>query len=188
MLVKCISNKGNSFPPILKKSLSDSLNYNDFTFTLTPGNIYTVYGMTIRVGYVWYYVCEDGYNDYPIWRPALLFELVNHELSKYWIFNYESYEDNFLAIWAFPEWAKNHYEYYDRLTDWKEKESKIFQRYKLLMDLEFPNPSIALTAAVLDDTWLLCPTCIDAWKSQSDNGMVICPLCKQMMHNPRYGS
>jgi len=55
------------------------------------------------------------------------------------------------------------------------------------MDLEFPNPNVNLVATIGDDRWLICTSCLDAWESQvQDLAMVICPKCKQVMHNPRY--
>jgi hypothetical protein len=54
------------------------------------------------------------------------------------------------------------------------------------MDLEFPDPSISDKTQALDDEWLMCPFCIDAWQSDSKDGMVICPTCHRKLHNPRY--
>jgi hypothetical protein len=121
-----------------------------------------------------------------MWKPAPLFEVARGEISKFWIYNYDPLNIPYETIWAFPEWAKNPYKYYDRLTDCEDVEVEIFKKYKTLMDLEFPNPSVNLTAEILDDTWLMCPNCIDAWESTSQNGMVICPKCHNMMHNPRW--
>ena len=158
----------------------------DTDFHLTIGEHYVVYGMTISEGYVWYYVLRQPWDEFPIWKPSPLFELIRGDISRFWIYNYTLQGDPFHAIWAYPEWANDHFGYYDRLTDWEEEEVIIFRNYKCHMDLEFPNPSISLTAAILDEEWVLCPTCIDAWESNSLNGMIICPKCHKIMHNPRW--
>jgi uncharacterized CHY-type Zn-finger protein len=54
------------------------------------------------------------------------------------------------------------------------------------MNLEFPDPSIVESAQIGDDEWLICPKCIDAWKSTTRDALVICPNCKKMFINPRY--
>ena len=49
-----------------------------------------------------------------------------------------------------------------------------------------PDPSISLSAIPLDDSWLMCPDCIDAWESTTKDSMVDCPKCHKYFHNPRY--
>jgi hypothetical protein len=44
------------------------------------------------------------------------------------------------------------------------------------------EPSI--TAVRLDDHWLFCPNCLDAWESDSREPKVICPKCDQIFLNP----
>lgn len=81
----------------------------------------------------------------------------------------------------------NDYSFYDNLTDGEGEERAIFRKYKALMDVEFPNNTIKEKAQIGDEKWLMCPSCIDAWEdSDNRNAMVICPICKQMFHNPRY--
>jgi hypothetical protein len=47
------------------------------------------------------------------------------------------------------------------------------------------EPSI--TAVRLDDHWLFCPDCLDAWESDSRESKVICPKCDQIFLNPMQG-
>ncbi len=83
-------------------------------------------------------------------------------------------------IITYPEWANNHPEYYDKLTDGDEEEVSLFKTYKELMDVEFPDHSITESAAVGDSEWLICPDCMDAWNSPGDkDGMVICPNARR---------
>lgn len=53
-------------------------------------------------------------------------------------------------------------------------------------ELKVPNSNVSISAIALDQKWLMCPDCIDAWESDSKDAMVICPKCKKIMHNPRY--
>ena len=55
------------------------------------------------------------------------------------------------------------------------------------MDLEFLDPSISNFAEIADDDWLMCPKCIDAWKSKGDrDALVKCSKCLTIFKNPRY--
>ena len=51
--------------------------------------------------------------------------------------------------------------------------------------LKVPDPSVTTTATQLDNAWLLCPNCIDAWETTSKDAMIICPKCDRALHNPR---
>lgn len=187
MKVICKSDRGFSLPEeIFKDGTSFSKETN---FYLNVGEKYTVYGMTIYMGYVWYYICDRLYSYYPSWKPCPLFEVIEGDLSIYWVFNFfmDSNPQYSQTIWAFPEWANDEY-YYDQLTDGKEEQVKIFKGYKELMDLEFPDTDCPYKAEIIDDKWLLCPICIDAWQSSDLSGMVRCDKCSTMMNNPRYDS
>ena len=52
--------------------------------------------------------------------------------------------------------------------------------------LQTPNPLVSKSAIMLDEMWLMCPDCIDAWESSSQDAMIICPKCDKALHNPRY--
>ncbi|MGE5196217.1 MAG: hypothetical protein ACM3JI_02680 [Anaerolineae bacterium] len=49
-----------------------------------------------------------------------------------------------------------------------------------------PDLSVSQRATLLNNDWLLCPNCIDAWETASNDAMVICPKCNNAFHNPRY--
>jgi hypothetical protein len=181
MKVKCIYNKGIYLPKDL--GIND-----DSIFPLKLDKEYIVYSMTINSGYAWYYVCDENFTYYPIWKPCPLFEIVDNGISHYWIFSYKK-GINYIkahAIWAYPEWASDP-DYYDKLTDGDEKEVSIFQAYKERMDLEFPNSAISSIAEIGDDKWLICPKCMEAWQTtNSKDALVKCPKCQTILNNPRY--
>jgi hypothetical protein len=184
MLVKCVAKFGKDLPV---DCLQPRAGFGvDHEFHLIIDKYYIVYGMTVAGGYIWYYICDESYSYYPVWNPSPLFEVAQGQLSKFWVYAHERYKDGLRVIISYPEWANNFYDYYNRLTDGDEKEVEIFKKYKSLMDLEFPNPSILESATVFEEPWLYCPICIDGWECTSRAGMVICPKCENMLHNPRY--
>jgi hypothetical protein len=52
--------------------------------------------------------------------------------------------------------------------------------------IKTPDSSIVKSATQLDNIWLMCPDCIDAWESTTKDAMVICPKCNKAFRNPRH--
>jgi hypothetical protein len=148
---------------------------------------YVVYGLTVNDDSIWYYICSEKFKDYPKWNPASLFTVVDPRLSRYWIYQFKKCEGFAYVqpIITFPEWANNHPDFYDKLSDGDKEEVTLFGHYKELMDLEFPDPAVQEAPEYLDG-WLICP-CLEAW--QSDNtldALVRCPKCRKLLCNPLY--
>lgn len=183
MKVKCltINNKYTQF----ENDFQRRCNHIDYDF-LEIDKIYTVYGMIVDQGQTCYYICDQANRNFPISRPFNLFEVVNRDISRYWVFSFMEGNRTY-PCWMFPEWFDNDY-FQDMLTDGEKDEVSIFLRYKQLMDLEYPDTTIKVMAEVIDEKWLYCPLCRDAWESTSNDGMVICPNCHNVMHNPSYKS
>lgn len=152
---------------------------------LELGKEYTAYGMILIKGQIWYYICDQAHDQYPVARPPNLFEITDNRLSRFWVYgSIEGFEKH--SIWIFPEWLNEPY-FQDNLTDGEERESQIFQQYKQLMDFEYPDSAIIETAQVGDNEWLICSVCIDAWQSSSSkDALVKCPKCHKVFNNPRY--
>lgn len=187
MKVKCVYNTASSLPENILPTRSG---YNRLTkFPLIIGKEYIVYATTIYMGFVWYYICDEYYTYYPTGNPSLLFDVVDGRLSKSWIYFSLKDKDPYstYAIFTYPEWANDPY-YYDSLTDGDDNAVKIFKSYQELMDLEFPDDSISKnnTATLVKDNWLICPFCFNSWESFSTSGMLICSLCKKVLHNPLF--
>jgi hypothetical protein len=184
MKIKCVSNSRNSLPNELLKKYSMGLDH----FSVFPGNEYIVYSVGALYGFVWYCICDESYIFYPMWNPEMLFEIIDKRLSRYWVFSLDDGKDKKIPFLRFPEWANNPY-FYEELIDGDSSDANaiIFSKYKELMDLEFPNPLISDTAEIGDRDWLICPKCIDAWKSESNlDALVRCPICTTVLNNPRY--
>ena len=189
MKIKCIYNTAKYLSPDL---YNNKTSYNqDVKFNLKLDHIYPVYAIRVYQGYVWYSICKESDDFYSLSYPADLFTIVDQRLSKYWIVSTlkDEHDTDLSFLMTYPEWANNlsHYSYVvDGETEEEIEHQKIFQKYKKLMYLEFPDPEIEMKAASLDDGWVMCPICIDAWEPKSIDGMIICPKCKNVMHNPFY--
>jgi hypothetical protein len=135
--VKCISNRGRDLPIDCKYIGVDE----DTILPLVIGKEYVVYGLTVKSGYFWYYICDELYDDqsinYPIWSPAPLFSVTDNNLSKYWKigFSLGNYSNDSFQLLSFDDWVNNK-AYYDKLTDGYEQEVKSFVKFKKLIDEE----------------------------------------------------
>ena len=97
----------------------------------------------------------DGY-------PSTLFELTDNRLSRYWVLDFDEENNIKTPYLSFQEWANNPF-FYKKLIegDFSSAQALTFQKYKDLMDLEFPDSLISENAQLGDEEWLICPTCID---------------------------
>jgi hypothetical protein len=114
--------------------------------------------------------------------------VIDGRMSKYWMYAcLETYlRKDYFTLWAFPEWINDPY-YYGQLVEGDVPYVENFARYRMLMDKEFPHPSIEPVADIGDENWLICPACIDAWESSSlVDALTTCPGCKTIYNNPRY--
>jgi hypothetical protein len=132
--IRCLSNLGKDLPIGCRDSLSGF--HEDTKFPLQLNKEYQVYGFTIFLGHVWYYLSDEHFTYYPRWNPSPLFEVTDGRLSKYWVFGYDrEIAGGGRMIVAFPEWANDPY-YYDALSDGEKDAVEIFLKYKKLMDAE----------------------------------------------------
>lgn len=185
MKIKCTTTKVASLPDKISKNYQISYD----AFFLKEGKEYIVYALRIYLGYIWYCISDEIDMFYPCWNPSTLFEISDNRLSRYWIFSTENEEDQKKSpFFSFPEWANDPY-FYGELIEGNSGDANavIFRKYKELMDLEFPDASISEIAQIGDDEWLICPSCIDGWKTREDrDALVRCPVCRTVYNNPRY--
>ena len=187
MLIRWEIKNGKNIPQDLLSAEVGFDSNDDYSHMLHKK--FVVYGMTLYLDYIWFYICEDknASNPFPIWHPAPIFSINDARLSKYWIYSVQDCKElnRNRHFWTFPDWAIDPF-FYSRLLDNEVNEVEVFKKYKLLMDLEFPDPDISEKATALEDGWVMCPTCIDAWQPHSYSGMIVCPKCHHTMHNPYY--
>jgi hypothetical protein len=137
--VRCVTKSAKDLPKDirLERIWGNSENIADRSFALTVGKEYIVYGVTITLGHVWYYICDEDFVYYPVWNPASLFEITDSSLPQSWRVRFDKeqdgHEERFLL--SFPEWVNDKY-FYDKLTDGNAAEVEIFNRYKKTLDNE----------------------------------------------------
>lgn len=187
MLVKCISNLVQSLPEEIAEKYGRSFWRSGLDITV--GKVYIVYALTISHEIPWYYIISEDQDHYPIFYPAVLFEIINGLPSKYWKM---SFSQNQFVIGAydftiaFNEWVDDPYGFYDALSDGASHENEIFGKYRRLMEVEFPDPTIKKFAIHLNENWVRCPKCEDSYEVNINNGMIICNTCEERLNNPIY--
>ena len=151
------------------------------------GTEYLVYALTIRRGQVWYYVLDERRLGYPIWHPAMLFDVVDGRISRHWLFAMpEQGVRDGDVLFAFPEWTRDPVGYYDQLSNGDAKALGVFDRFRALMDLEFAGDVDRLLAEALGDGWIMCPQCKEAWQTTATGELLRCPECGTILRNPRF--
>lgn len=147
MRVRYISERVEAIPEKL-------LQYSIVTCTLNPGNEYVVFALCTMCGEQWYLLCDDYYkvdniDSFPRFYPAMLFDVTDATHSKYWVSykRIDDYTDSRPEVtnYSFAELAQDPYFYGELLEARNENYSKVFNRYKLLMEMEAWNYSVTET-------------------------------------------
>lgn len=122
-------------PEVLSR-VKKYIRFPDGYFGLVLGREYNVYGVVFLENSPLVYVFLDEADEYP--KPISLdfFEVSDARLSKYWRLSYSPEEgrESSSAL-AFDEWSQD-FSFYERLIDGDGDALKIFNKYRLLMDLE----------------------------------------------------
>ena len=192
MLIRCIRNnikdlKGYSD---LYKELKDTLKIPGDQLHLGLGNTYVVYAIRMTENHPRFFIADDVYTYYPIEYAEPFFEVVDERLSRYWQLPKDhliwsdiktNLSDTFIS---FEEWSYIGDRFYERLVDEERISKETFNRYKELMDLEFLIPSVEIMAHILEDNWVQCPLCDEAWEVKiSADEMLKCPNCFKLLRN-----
>jgi hypothetical protein len=132
MIVQCVSNSAKDLPA---SALDSRRGYDLNTkFSITVGQKYVVYAMTVFLCQNWYYICDDDKLHYPVWYPSSFFRVTSGEIPRAWEYEYHPGPPPY-PILAFAEWAHDD-RFYERLTDQEPDAVATFNRYKELLDGE----------------------------------------------------
>lgn len=190
MIVECVSDDIRSVDPKsgLEQEVRRWFGTDTYRMNLTVGRLYVVYAVAVEQGWLRYFIADDMYarTQYPFSFFATFFKVIDRRLSRCWTLrsgNGAAECSDFII--TFDEWADDP-SFYERLVDGEDEARGTFRRRKELMDLEFPSPSVSDSAENVEDDWLLCPKCDDAWESKTKLGMVKCPKCRAVLLNPKY--
>jgi hypothetical protein len=137
MKVRCISKSAKDLPKDVRPGRIGRSLETDRSFALIVAKEYVVYSVTIYLGHVWYYICDEDFFYYPVWNPASLFEITDSSLPESWRVRFDKEQDGHeeRCLLSFPEWVNDKY-FYDKLTDGNAAEVEIFNRYKKTLDNE----------------------------------------------------
>ena len=186
MRVLCLGNRSSDLPSSVRAL--EAYQLMDTEFGLETGKSYVVYAMDHVAGRCLDLLVDPGGV---LSAPAEMFRLVDGRMSRYWVYSQERIPrlglatDVTLSLWGYPEYVESN-DYRMGLIDGREEDLKVFRAYRDAMDLEFPAPAVEVAAVAIDEQWIQCPSCSDAWESVSRDGMVKCPSCSAVVLNPRY--
>lgn len=112
------------------------------------------------------------------WYNSQYFDIIDSRISRFWNFYIGNW---FCELWA-DIWIWNA-EFQSKIMYDDDKEStKLFQSYKISMELEFSDPNLKNTI-IVDWKWIQCIECQNIWENRSDLSQVICPNCSSKMNN-----
>lgn len=140
--------------------------------------------MTLWANHIWYLIVGEN-RCFPEWMPDAIFVITDDKISRYWHYckNHSSLVHAIQGTWGYKQLTDDTYA--DKLADKDLDALEAFNHYKKLMELEFPDPENPLTAKLLEiQKWIMCPVCDESWEEFSFDGMVRCPNCKSVLHNP----
>jgi hypothetical protein len=176
MRAKCLANSGSALTESHWK-LGDTAKTE---YWMTVDKEYVVYAVCLVDGGFLKYLVYDETNR-PRWYFADLFTVTCDHIPSNWLFHYvgKNPEGTVQALWGFEELVREP-GFFDGLVDQESEHLKIFfQKRKPEMDLEFATPNVTACAKWLDDNWVQCESCADAWQPpRRFPGMGRCPYCQ----------
>jgi hypothetical protein len=181
MFVECIANRTSlldNWPPAA----------TPLEELLKVGKIYEVFGLYLEGNA--YEILIDEVDSHTTEFPSFLFKVIDNRLSSFFVLGEsrkrfsDKGEVKSLPFISFPEWA-NDITYFDRLIDGDKEAQEIFNKYKKLLYLEYRDVSIDRMAEIIQENWVQCPVCTEAWELENPNfEMCQCPQCHTVLLNP----
>jgi ribosomal protein L37AE/L43A len=146
-------------------------------YGLVIGSAYTVFGVWLNNDECDYGIGMRGYT-----YPADLFDIIDPRCSRHWELARPVINGVQYAVLAYEEIARN-YGFYEALVDHDEGTTAVHAKWLERFENEFQREGLA-TANRLQDSWLQCPQCSDAWLAVMEDGVVKCPSCGTALNNP----
>jgi hypothetical protein len=150
------------------------------------GRRYVVYAIFYHNGSLFFVI--DWRCPYTL--PALFCEVEDGRLSKYFEFSQVIEksgrgEERVRYTIGFPEIVRDPL-FFARIVDHDPEAQQVFRHYQKLLVFEFPDPNVRDVGIQLQENWVQCFRCRDAWESEWVPGMIQCPKCEAVMRNPLY--
>lgn len=147
------------------------------------GKNYNVYSMLVNNKDLYYGISRHNDEDLRFYS-SFYFECIDKRKSRFWVGSCYPVHDKYQFIVSFPEMDWN---FYDNLWEGHGEALGIFLDYKEMMDREFEDDTVTIKPTILDDEWIMCPECIDAWISTNVlDAIIVCPYCEKKEINPRW--
>lgn len=148
---------------------------------LRADTTYTVYAIYIIENKTEFMVMSEAHS-FPVAVESSNVDIIDNKISSFWVYGTENSSSN-KVILSFPEWANDSY-FYQNLVESNGKAGVVFRAYQQDLDMEFASPDIILSASILQDNWVQCPKCDEAWQSNKCGEVVSCPKCNSLLLNP----
>ena len=188
MRVKCVRSNLEEFSSkaVIDRLRVDISDEDGESQVVEKGKIYTVYALSFSENVPVYYICffRDANFPFPVFFD--FFDILDPRPSRYWQWYNVTYESTGVSPQlVYEEWGKDPL-YYEHLLDGQQPEKRIFLKYKALMDVEFPDPELAMEAHTIEGEpeWVMCPNCCDAWQPGRVFAITKCKNCWTTMNNP----
>ena len=153
---------------------------------LERGVEYTVFAVYLKHP-IEFMIQVDSLPSAPFLISSDDVDILDNRLSKFWVFGNVTQatinSNERPAILAFPEWV-NDIGFYQNIIESTGGSGDIWREYKEKMELEFAPSDLVKTAIDLDNGWLQCVDCSDAWLPELIGEAVSCPSCSAIQRRP----
>lgn len=115
--------------------------------------------------------------------PLSFFAVIDGRISRYWEFGVHESSHGDYYVLGYPELVRDRM-FLTHLIDTSDEAAlEVHRRWGHRLDREFTRPELG-AASVLQDRWVQCPACADAWEVLDDAGVIVCPTCSGEFNSP----
>jgi hypothetical protein len=154
---------------------------------LNPNAYYCVYAMYIGSPSEFIIYLDDS-PSCPLIFDERIFDVLDQRVSRYWSYSppqsLPNSDELSAPSFGFEEWCADPY-FYSDLVEGIGDTGKIWHRNKAKMEFEFTRPDVNLFAEPLNNEWLQCCKCLDAWEYSEIDELVQCPNCDTIQNRSK---
>lgn len=145
---------------------------------LSEGKSYVVYALYKTDDNEYDKVCilDETGAIYPNCYSIKDFDVLDSRLSRFWVTKGD--------VTSFSEWVEDEF-FHGCLFEGDHQALSIFEKYKKDMELEFSIDEVNKYVISLEDNWVQCCECGEAWDQERANELIVCPSCKILLNLPR---
>jgi hypothetical protein len=188
VLIKCIKNKIVDVDSKQLKAMHINYGDSDYTFGVSPGKTYLVYGIADIEGVRNYLLCfSDGQYENLDWFIEGLFSVEDKTPSRHWfekdlgLMNESGKKSG--KIWLHESLASIE-NVFSSIKEGGDRFRILFYECKLLFDAEFQYVDVDNYANRIDGDWLMCPNCENVWEQKLEDAYEVCKSCNSLLKRP----